>query len=113
MYRRLLFAVVFISFFWNIWSLQCYQGNSTHCKLGENTDDRVTDINYLCLKYYKCSPLFGDCDKQDLDLRGQKWEFMIADQLGCDYMKQTGYLNLTCCSTDKCNQPPAGLCSTN
>ncbi|UJR11103.1 hypothetical protein I4U23_015285 [Adineta vaga] len=112
MYYRLLSIVVFVLLFVNIWSLRCYEGNSTSCKLSADADKALSGFDYVCIKYYSCSMLLSHmCDQAELNSDKYTWEYMIADQAGCDYIKQSKYMNTTCCSTDRCNAGPAGQCS--
>jgi hypothetical protein len=108
MCRRLLFIIVFCSFFATILSIQCYIGIDGECILSSNTQDCGTGETCQCAKYrFQCTEDDQGCTKNEQSSGVEKWVYAIVSENTCQMMKIARHLykGITCCSTDKCNQP--------
>ncbi|CAF0873558.1 unnamed protein product [Adineta ricciae] len=113
MCHRSLLLGVFVLLFANTWSLRCYEGNGTHCKLSADSNEIIPGVGYLCIRYNTCVQMTDLCDDATLNSDKFTWQYLIADQAGCDYISKATYTDVTCCSTDRCNAPLVGKCLEN
>lgn len=116
MYYRLLLTVFFCSFFTTVLSIKCYGGAGKNCMLlADVTDCGGDDGTCFCSKYsYTCTTDDLSCTKSEQNSGAVKWTYAVASQDTCDDMTDDPdtYNNAVCCSTDKCNKPTTGKCTT-
>src|SRR5690348_2756229 len=116
MYCRLFFAVVFCLFFGNNLSIRCFMNQGDECFLGPDTNDCGSGATCQCASYrFVCTEDDTACTKNERLTGVTKWAYIVTSKTNCDAMKMAPnlYLDVKCCSNDKCNQPKNMICSSS
>ena len=95
-------------------STRCYSGTDRECYLQSSSDACEPGQACQCAKYrFRCTANDTGCDEQEQSMGTIKWAYAFLTKDSCNEMRAaTGlYMDVTCCSTDRCNRPAQGKCS--
>lgn len=114
MYRRGLLCIALICLSLTTTSaIKCYLGTDQQCILGPDMNDCGEGEDCQCAKYrFPCTEDDHACNKQEQENHTKKWAYTIVSARTCQALESATDLfeQVSCCSTDGCNQPTSGKC---
>ncbi|CAF1573042.1 unnamed protein product [Rotaria magnacalcarata] len=117
MHRELLFFIVaFCLFFATTLSIRCYTGTDNKCLAAPDNKDCGVGEVCTCVKYaFTCFPGDFICNQQEQLAGATKWEYLLVSQSICKALQNpmSGVTDVTCCSTNLCNLPSDGRCTSS
>ena len=114
MHRCCLLVFVACLFFGVCSSARCYTGTDRQCKLQSMSQACQPGQVCQCVKYrFSCAGNETACNEQEPSTGTVRWSYGIVSKDRCNEMQTLSnmFMEVTCCSKDRCNRPAQGKCS--
>ncbi|CAF0829816.1 unnamed protein product [Adineta ricciae] len=104
------YFVIFLFTLQSVHTLQCYlstiDGSGTVITIDSNNQTNLCNVTTgcVCASFQSYCPDATFCTSSDFQNNVTKWFYALTDPISCSDKNQTnGAWNITCCSTDLCN----------